>query len=66
MIILVKYGYSGIANGISRFFQNLAVGFLGRQHDGYPGPKAIWEGMQKVRAFAMALEAGKAAYTEDG
>ena len=41
-------------------------GFLGRQHDGHPGPKAIWEGMQKVRAFAMALEANKAAYTEDG
>lgn len=41
-------------------------GFLGRQHDGHPGPKAIWEGMQKVRAFAMALEACKAAYTEDG
>jgi len=41
-------------------------GFLGRKHDGHPGPKAIWEGMQKVRAFAMALEAGKAAYTENG
>ena len=41
-------------------------GFLGRQHDGHPGPKALWEGMQKVRAFAMALEAGKAAYTESG
>ncbi len=41
-------------------------GFLGRQHDGHPGPKAIWEGMQKVSAFAMALEAGKAVYTEDG
>ena len=41
-------------------------GFLGRQHDGQPGLKAIWEGMQKVRAFAMALEAGKAAYTGDG
>jgi len=41
-------------------------GFLGRKHDGQPGPKAIWEGMQKVRAFAMALEAGKAAYTGDG
>jgi hypothetical protein len=32
-------------------------GFLGRKHDGHPGPKAIWEGMQKVRAFALALEA---------
>jgi Transposase Tn5 dimerisation domain/Transposase DNA-binding len=41
-------------------------GFLGRKHDGHPGPKALWEGMQKVRAFAMAFEARKAAYTEDG
>ncbi len=41
-------------------------GFLGRKHDGHPGPKAIWEGMQKVRAFAIALEAGRAAYTGAG
>jgi hypothetical protein len=41
-------------------------GFLGRKHDGHPGPKAIWEGMQKVRAFAIALEARQVAYTEDG
>ncbi|MER2581177.1 MAG: IS4 family transposase, partial [Candidatus Competibacter sp.] len=41
-------------------------GFLGRKRDGYPGPKALWEGMQKVRAFAIALEAGRAAYTGDG
>ena len=41
-------------------------GFLGRKHDGHPGPKAIWEGMQKVRAFAIALEAGRAIYSGDG
>ena len=41
-------------------------GFLGRNRDGYPGPKALWEGMQKIRAFAIALEAGRAAYTGDG
>ena len=41
-------------------------GFLGRQHDGHPGPKAIWEGMQKVRAFALAFEAHKVAYAENG
>ena len=41
-------------------------GFLGRKHDGHPGPKAIWEGMQKVRAFAIALEARQVAYAEDG
>ena len=41
-------------------------GFLGRKQDGHPGPKAIWEGMQKVRAFAIALEAGRAVYAGDG
>ena len=41
-------------------------GFLGRKHDGHPGPKAIWEGMQKVRAFAIALEVGRAVYAGDG
>ena len=41
-------------------------GFLGRKHDGHPGPKAIWEGMRKVRAFAIALEAGRAMYASDG
>ncbi|MFZ1829397.1 MAG: IS4 family transposase, partial [Candidatus Competibacteraceae bacterium] len=41
-------------------------GFLGRKHDGHPGPKAIWEGLQKVRAFAIALEAGRAVYAGDG
>ncbi len=40
-------------------------GFLGRKSDGHPGPKAIWEGMQKVRAFAIALEAGRVAYFHD-
>ena len=41
-------------------------GFLGRKHDGHPGPKAIWEGMQKVRAFAIAFEARQVAYAENG
>jgi hypothetical protein len=41
-------------------------GFLGRKHDSHPGPKAIWEGMLKVRAFAIAFEAGRAAYTSGG
>lgn len=31
-------------------------GFLGRKHHVYPGPKAFWEGMQEVRAFAIALD----------
>jgi len=34
-------------------------GFLGRKHDGHPGPKAIWEGMQRVREFAIAIAAAK-------
>ena len=41
-------------------------GFLGRKSDGHPGPKAIWEGMQRVSAFAIGIEAGRAAYTSDG
>jgi len=41
-------------------------GFLGRQQDAHPGPKALWEGMQKVRAFAIALEVSRAVYTGDG
>lgn len=41
-------------------------GFLGRKCDGHPGPKALWEGMQKVRAFAIGLAAGRVAYAGDG
>jgi hypothetical protein len=41
-------------------------GFLGRKCDGYPGPKALWEGMQKVQAFAIGIAAAKAAYASDG
>jgi hypothetical protein len=41
-------------------------GFLGRKHDGHPGLKAIWEGMQKVSAFAIPLQASRVAYTGDG
>jgi hypothetical protein len=41
-------------------------GFLGRKSDGHPGPKAIWEGMQRVRAFAIGIDAGRAIYASDG
>ena len=41
-------------------------GFLGRKRDGHPGPKAIWQGMQRVREFALALEAGKTVYASSG
>lgn len=37
-------------------------GFLGRQSDGHPAPKAIWEGMQRVQAFAMGIAAAKEAF----
>ena len=37
-------------------------GFLGRKSDGSPGPKAIWEGMEKVRHYAVGIEVGKAVY----
>ena len=41
-------------------------GFLGRTSAGHPSPKALWEGMQRVSAFAMGIEAGRAVYTSDG
>ena len=35
-------------------------GYLGRKHDGPPGPKVMWLGMQRIRDFAIALEAQSA------
>jgi len=32
-------------------------GFLGRKSDGYPGPKAMWIGMQRMKDFTLAWEA---------
>lgn len=32
-------------------------GYLGRKHDGPPGPKSIWIGLQRARDFALALDA---------
>jgi hypothetical protein len=32
-------------------------GYLGRAHDGPPGPKAMWIGLQRLREFVIALEA---------
>jgi hypothetical protein len=31
-------------------------GFLGRKHDGFPGPKAIWIGLQRLRDFMWAIQ----------
>ncbi len=41
-------------------------GFLGRKSDGYPGPKALWEGLQKVYAFAIGIAAAKQAFISSG
>jgi hypothetical protein len=41
-------------------------GFLARKSDGHPGPKAIWEGMEKVRHYAVGIEVGRAVYAGDG
>ena len=32
-------------------------GYFGRKHDGPPGPKAMWIGLQRLRDFVIALEA---------
>lgn len=31
-------------------------GFLARKSDGYPGPKAIWQGIQRMRDFTIAWD----------
>ncbi len=31
-------------------------GFLGRKSDGYPGPKVMWTGMQRMKDFTLAWE----------
>ncbi len=31
-------------------------GWLGRKHDGPPGPKAIWTELQRIRDFAIAVQ----------
>lgn len=35
-------------------------GYLGRKHDGPPGPKVMWIGLQRLYDFAIALEAQEA------
>jgi hypothetical protein len=37
-------------------------GFLGRKSDGFPGAKSLWEGMEKVRHYALGIEIGRAVY----
>lgn len=31
-------------------------GFLGRKHDGFPGPQPIWIGLQRLRDFTLAIQ----------
>jgi hypothetical protein len=32
-------------------------GFLNRKSDGFPGPKTLWIGLQRIPDFVLALEA---------
>ena len=41
-------------------------GFLGRKSDGHPGPKALWEGLLKLHAFAIGIAAAKQAFIPPG
>ncbi|AMK77199.1 hypothetical protein A1342_16350 [Methylomonas methanica] len=41
---------------VIRFVASLG-GYLGRKHDGPPGAKAMWIGLQRLRDFVIALEA---------
>ncbi len=41
-------------------------GFLGRKGDGPPGPKALWEGLLQLHAFAIGIAAAKQAFIPPG
>lgn len=43
-------------NEVIRLVASLG-GYLGRKHDGPPGAKAMWIGLQRLRDFVIALEA---------
>ena len=32
-------------------------GFLNRKSDGFPGPKTLWIGLQRIPDFVLALDA---------
>ena len=38
-------------------------GFLNRKNDGFPGPKAMWQGLQRTRDFVITLDAAQAAFS---
>ena len=37
-------------------------GFLGRKHDGEPGVKVLWRGLQTLQAMVIGFQLGKAAH----
>jgi hypothetical protein len=41
-------------------------GFLNRKNDGFPGPKTLWIGLQRVPDFVLALEAQRSVGTSCG
>ena len=41
-------------------------GFLERKGDGHPGPKALWEGLLQLHAFAIGIAAAKQAFIPPG
>ncbi len=41
-------------------------GYLGRKHDGPPGPKAMWIGLQRMADYAMAWRTFKSVKKPDG
>ena len=61
----VQQALPGLEYAVTEDYSDFG-GFLGRKGDGHPGPKAIWQGMQRVREFALAFEAGKVVYASSG
>ena len=39
---------------------------LGRKGDGHPGPKALWEGLLQLHAFAIGIATAKQAFIPPG
>ncbi len=43
-------------NELIKMIASLEGGYLGRKHDGEPGPQVMWLGIQRMRDFAIAWE----------
>ena len=50
-------------NAVIRLIAQLG-GFLGRKHDGEPGVKTIWQGLQRVMDFALGRRFARELHTE--